>query len=233
MYSENFEFHPVFNQNADTVDTVNSDYFGFSSLPGFTLTGVNDMDPTQSGGMDPLGALLSMYSLPLLQQPPSGHWSNQTTPDLNGTASSSPTVNPITSAIDQSMANISMHPPVLPSVWDTTNYSSIGYLPPLYGPGSLASSGPDPVSSASDVMSFSTLPHLTSSDSMTFGITADGVPSIHQAKQPQIDAEIVRKQIFYYFNRVRKMQYCLAGETTKDVLRDLVVSIYASSPPTH
>jgi hypothetical protein len=38
------------------------------------------------------------------------------------------------------------------------------------------------------------------------------------------DIQLVQRQIFYYFNRVRKMQYCFAGETTKDVLRDMVVS---------
>lgn len=39
-----------------------------------------------------------------------------------------------------------------------------------------------------------------------------------------LDIQLVQRQIFYYFNRVRKMQYCFAGETTKDVLRDMVVS---------
>jgi hypothetical protein len=39
-----------------------------------------------------------------------------------------------------------------------------------------------------------------------------------------IDAQLIRKQVFYYFNRVRKMQYTFAGESTKDVLRDIVVS---------
>ena len=59
---------------------------------------------------------------------------------------------------------------------------------------------------------------------MTLGADMDGISSIQPMKQPQVDPEVIRRQIFYYFNRVRKMQYCLAGESTKDVLRDLVVS---------
>ncbi|KIM27565.1 hypothetical protein M408DRAFT_9264 [Serendipita vermifera MAFF 305830] len=229
-YSENFDIHPVFIPNSDALDTPVGDYFGFSNLSGFNLgTSVDSHGvPSHSGDMDPLGALLSMYSLPLQQQHSSQIWSNQTTPDLNLTANSSPLVNPITSAIDQSMANISMHPPAgLPSVWDGASYAAFGYLPSLYGSGSLVSSSADPVTAASDSLPpIGSHPHLTSSDSITFGVTADVIPSIQppQAKQPQIDPEVVRKQIFYYFNRVRKMQYCLAGESTKDVLRDLVVA---------
>jgi len=175
--------------------------------------------------MDPLGDLLTMYSLSLPQQPQSQVWSNQTTPELNSTANCSPIVNPITSAIDQSMANINMHPPAVPSVWDHASYSSMGYLPSLYGTGALSLSSAEPASAAPDSLPLGSHPHLMSSDSMSFGVTAESIASIQPAKQPQIDAEIVRKQIFYYFNRVRKMQYCLAGETTKDVLRDLVVSV--------
>jgi hypothetical protein len=225
IYSDAFDFGPVFIPNSDGLNNSshNDNYFGFpanfnlAGNPGDPITG--HVVPSQSGEMDQLGALLSMYNFPVQQQqqPHAGHWSNQTTPELNSVGHGSPTVNPITSAIDQSMANINTVPPAMPSAWDTTNYSPFAYLPPLYPTGSIAK---ESVTSVSDVPSVGAHPLLTG---INFGVTHDmSVPT--QPMKQQIDPEVVRKQIFYYFNRVRKMQYCLAGETTKDVLRDLVVS---------
>jgi hypothetical protein len=180
--------------------------------------------------MDPLGALLA-YHLPMQQQHPTQVWSNQTTPDLNSGTHESPSTNPITSAIDQSMVNIGMPPaPITISPgqasWDGLNYAPFGSLPPLYGTGSGASYV-EPESAIADGGPLG--PQLLA---LQGSLPTTGVDITRQLpKQPLIDAQIVRKQIFYYFNRVRKMQYWFAGESTKDVLRDIVVSrsITASS----
>jgi hypothetical protein len=39
------------------------------------------------------------------------------------------------------------------------------------------------------------------------------------------------QQIQYYFNRVRKMQYCFAGSTTTDIMRDMVVRTIVAFKP--
>lgn len=39
------------------------------------------------------------------------------------------------------------------------------------------------------------------------------------------------KQIQYYFNRVRKMQYCFAGSATTDIMRDMVVRTMVTFKP--
>ena len=39
------------------------------------------------------------------------------------------------------------------------------------------------------------------------------------------------KQIQYYFNRVRKMQYCFAGSATTDIMRDMVVRTMVTFEP--
>jgi hypothetical protein len=91
------------------------------------------------------------------------------------------------------------------------NYAPFGSLPPLYGTGTGASfvePGP-PIADGAPLG-----PQATAGIDITRQLQ----------KQPSIDAQIVRKQIFYYFNRVRKMQYWFAGDSTKDVLRDIVVS---------
>jgi hypothetical protein len=229
MYPDTFDFAPVFIANSDALSGHNDNYFGFST--NFNLAGnsgdltTGHVVPSQSGDLDSLGALLSMYSIPMQQQPQhAGHWSNQTTPELNPVGHDTPLVNPITSVIDQSMTNINMVPPAVPSPWDSTNYSSFAYLPSLYPNGPMPK---DTVTSVADA-AIGTHPLLTG---MSFGVTPDMAAPV-QMKQ-QIDPETVRKQIFYYFNRVRKMQYCLAGESTKDVLRDLVVSDPHISRPFH
>jgi hypothetical protein len=219
--TEPFDFPPVFIANDVTdLNHHSDDYFAFTNLTNMNiLPTTHDLTMhTNSAEMDPLGALLA-YHLPMQQQH-TQVWSNQTTPDLGSGAHES---NPITSAIDQSMVNIGMPPgpitiPPGQSSWDGLNYAPFGSLPPLYGTGTGASfvePGP-PIADGAPLG-----PQATAGIDITRQLQ----------KQPSIDAQIVRKQIFYYFNRVRKMQYWFAGDSTKDVLRDIVVSSTTAFSP--
>ena len=204
-FTERLDILPVFIPAVDLL-SHNDNYFGFSTSfdpagpPGNVSIG-HVVPSHPEGDLDSF-PLLSMYTIPAAQI-----WPDQSTPELPAVGNESPIVNPITSAINQSMANIKIYPPSVPSAWDHAGYSSFGYLPSLNLPLSDGSSA-----------AHALLP------SMTLGADMDGISSIQPMKQPQVDPEVIRRQIFYYFNRVRKMQYCLAGESTKDVLRDLVVS---------
>lgn len=241
--TEPFDFTPVFIPSAEGMDMTHHDnYFAFANLTNMNLVptahdlSVHANPATLSADMDPLSALLA-YHLPtqqlLHQQQNNNHaqiWSNQTTPEMNSGGQSSPMVNPITNAIDQSMVNMGMPqtPITIPpgqSSWDSLNYPPFGSLPPLYGAGSGAYMGPEP--SVADTATPLGPPSLLALQGSVSSNGIDVTQSVQ--KQPQIDSQIVRKQIFYYFNRVRKMQYWFAGESTKDVLRDIVVSLRSIS----
>jgi hypothetical protein len=221
--TEPFDFTPIFIPNNDLGDLNphSDDYLTFTNLTNMNiLPTTHDFSMHANSAEMDLGALLA-YHLPMQQQPHTQVWSNQTTPDLNSGAQESPSTNPITSAIDQSMVNIGMPPAPITispgqSSWDGLNYAPFGSLPPLYGTGSGASFV-EPEPAVSDVG-----PQLLALQGSLSTTTVDITRQLQ--KQPSIDAQIVRKQIFYYFNRVRKMQYWFAGESTKDVLRDIVVS---------
>ncbi|PVF99777.1 hypothetical protein CPB86DRAFT_277910 [Serendipita vermifera] len=81
-----------------------------------------------------------------------------------------------------------------------------------------------PVPSSSSATTTQSLP--TPASASLLNLSAISPPAGSQCGLPRlpIDAQLIRKQVFYYFNRVRKMQYTFAGESTKDVLRDIVVS---------
>ena len=271
-----FDFQPVFipNSTEDHRNGANgSDYFGFSSGLG-QFSGDNHFDGDMFGATNPgeldLGSLISCVPSQHFAAPPP-RWSNQTTPELHESPNLN-MVNPITSAIDQSMLSISLPPPppptsanpsspagtmnipIVPSSmsstsWDGLNYPPFGSLPSLYGSGSTTSTGaPFEVlgSAPADATSFLALPPLQAAATSAAGITTLDIPGFdgsqlvqpppvhplaravqkHDKPPASVDAETVRKQVSYYFNRVRKMQFLFAGESTKDVLRDIVVSIF-------
>ena len=110
---------------------------------------------------------------------------------------------------------------------DTTNRVLMTTLP---SPNVQAYSGQGPFPSMSFYPTGDTSLNLSSDVADYFNIAQYESPSRLMNDTPKEWVNSL-KQIQYYFNRVRKMQYCFAGSATTDIMRDMVVRTLVTFKP--